>query len=143
MSRTKKLGIACAVLAVFIFLLNIFAMQRSWYFFVWWFDMPMHFLGGMWIGLMSAWMYFLGPFKKDSRVMSVAQVVCVALLSVFVVGVLWEGYEYFVQISIPGATVGNLFDSISDLFFDMAGASASAIYLISHISFVKEGESTI
>jgi hypothetical protein len=105
--------------------------------------MPMHFLGGLWIGLMGTWMYFLGPFAKKDKLITISCVACVTLLSVFIIGVLWEGYEYFVQVSIPGATIGNPLDSLSDLFFDMAGGVAATMYLISHISFVKEGESTI
>jgi hypothetical protein len=132
-----------ALLIVFIFLVNTLSIKFYWYSLLWWFDMPMHFLGGLWIGLMGTWMYFLGPFAKKDKLITISCVACVTLLSVFIIGVLWEGYEYFVQVSIPGATIGNPLDSLSDLFFDMAGGVAATMYLISHISFVKEGESTI
>ena len=34
-----------------IFFINYLAMTFHWYSSIWWFDMPMHFMGGLWLGL--------------------------------------------------------------------------------------------
>lgn len=51
------------VLVILIF--QVVAEHFYWYWRIWWFDMPMHFAGGLWVGLSVLWFVFLsGRFKR-------------------------------------------------------------------------------
>ncbi len=121
----RKLSIRVGLLIIFIFLINFAAMKLHWYSLLWWFDIPMHYLGGLWLGL--ATVYFLPP--KSINIKSILKVILVMLF--FAVG--WEVFEYFVDenISRNGFDIG---DTLSDICFDLAGAFTSVIYFFKRIS---------
>ena len=100
---------------VILALINVPATLLYWYHLVWWFDMPMHFLGGVAVFYL-AFLLWLPARKWVSANRFYFEVVITALLF----GVLWEALELFlyVRFSYPAF---HLTDSISDLFFDLAG----------------------
>lgn len=102
----------------FIFLLNYFALKLHWYFSVWYFDIPMHFLGGFWLGL--AYVYLFPP--KEKTINSVLKI----LLFVLTMGIGWEVFEISVN-EVIVRNAFNYFDTISDIFFDLAGGSLAAL----------------
>lgn len=124
----RTLGLATAGLILFIFIANLLALEFDWYFHIWWLDMPMHFLGGAWLACATVWVMARighpGPGLPPVRAGAV-------LLAVFVVGALWEVFEFgvdtFVRVAINSH---NLVDTASDLFFDMAGG-VSALRVLS------------
>ena len=105
--------------------------------------MPMHFLGGVWLGLASVWFYFFGRKHKPMPEINVSRIVKISIISSFVIGFGWEIYEYIVQMLVPAANIASPLDSVSDLFFDTAGGAAAAIYLLSQISFGENSKSDI
>jgi hypothetical protein len=139
--RNKLLN-RTALLIFIIFGVNVIAGKFYWYSTIWWFDMPMHFLGGIWLGLASVWVYFFRR-KGDMPRITVSKIVRIALVTSLVVGFGWELYEYAVQMIIPGAEIASPLDSLSDLFFDTAGGLVAALYIVSHISFTEKEQSTI
>lgn len=94
-------------------------MKFHWYSLLWWFDMPMHFLGGLWLSLISIWIFPL----KDLSLKSVFKIISI----VFVVGVLWEVFEIVVNESIAQNPFDKL-DTISDIAFDLAGGFTGVLY---------------
>ena len=113
----KKLPITVLALVFFILIVNYAAMKFHWYYSVPWFDMLMHFLGGLWLGLAFIWLYPAGT--------SYLKIIAGVLL----VGVFWEIFElvihqYFLRESF------DLPDTLSDLFFDMLGGGVAVFYLI-------------
>ena len=120
----KKLAGRLVCLILFIFLVNFFANKFYWYSAVWWFDMLMHFLGGFWVGLL--FIYLFSP--KDNSVNSIFKI----LFFVLTIGIGWEMFEILVN----GAIMRNSFnflDTISDVFFDLAGGSFSILYFLKRI----------
>lgn len=113
--RDKKLLNILAGLISFIFLANLLAMKFFWYFSLPWFDMPMHFLGGLWVALAA--IYAFRPKRPWWP----------AFLAVLVVGVLWEVFEFSLDTFIT-LKVWDRADTLSDLFFDFLGASVGAVY---------------
>ncbi|MEZ6209171.1 MAG: hypothetical protein R3B64_01175 [Candidatus Paceibacterota bacterium] len=115
----RKISVYTAVVGIFILVINILAMKGSLYFVFWWFDMPMHFLGGFWIGLITVLIFY----KKFSKLglTDNKKSIFVYLLSVIFIGLLWEFYEYFLEIFIK-FDFANIVDSISDMLFDIAGS---------------------
>lgn len=113
-----------------IFFVNTLAINFYWYSLVWWFDMPMHFLGGLWVGLASSfvWLYsgWIVPPKAITRTTILA-----IFFSIFLIGFLWEIYEFIVQYMIPhGGVLASPLDSLSDIFFDCAGGVTALLYVL-------------
>ncbi len=120
----KKLFNRLASLVIFISLVNFLALKFHWYYSMWWFDMPMHFLGGMWVGLFVIW--FLA--ERDLSAKEIGQVI----LGVFVVAFAWEVFEFVLN----AETVKNTFDlrdTVSDLFFGLSGGFTAIFYVFLRI----------
>lgn len=134
MSTTKYIKIRLLGLIVFIFAVNLLAMKFFWYISIWWFDMPMHFLGGVFLGFLYV---VLGTFIKSSFFANPATIltrknIIQFMVFVFVVGFLWELYEIGVA-RITFGDLGTPVDSLSDLFFDLAGGLFSYILILRNI----------
>lgn len=106
-----------------------------WYLKFWWLDTIMHIAGGVWI--CSLFLYivskqnfnFLDANPKISKenFLSTALYVLIPIGFVALIGVLWEFYEFFMDVIIfkkyifydaPGYI---LFDTLKDLFNDLLG----------------------
>jgi hypothetical protein len=78
---------------------------------VWWFDIPLHVLGGLWAVLFVAWMYRFVDFRL--RLWH-----CIAIAAC--VGGAWELFEY--ALGIGGSNfMSYRMDVIKDLVDDIAG----------------------
>lgn len=119
MSR-KKLFAEIAFLVCGIFILNFAASRFYWYSSIFWFDMLMHFLGGLWLGLVFIWLYRTRAMETVSFLKIMA--------SVFVIGFLWEIYEIIVNSSFAQNPF-DIYDTVSDLFFDSAGGATAILYV--------------
>ena len=125
----KKLLARIVILMILLFIFDRLASKFYWYFTVWWFDMPMHFFGGIWVGL-----FFLYAYKvKNISLRSVIEVT----LSVLVMGILWEIFEFYVFNGI-GRYPFDLLDTFSDIFFDLAGGLTAVWYVSRRIMPVTE-----
>jgi len=113
----KKLSITVLALVFFILILNYAAMKFHWYYSLLWFDMLMHFLGGLWLGLAFVWLYPAGT--------SYLKIIAGVLL----VGIFWEIFELVVHNYFPDEAL-DWGDTLLDLFFDMLGGGVAVFYLI-------------
>lgn len=102
------------VILVILAVLNIwYGIYQGLYGLIWWWDIPSHFLGGVWVGFLTAWL-----LQKLGGRISVARSIAGAL----VVGIVWEIFEHYFALG------GNAFmpywiDTIKDLIIDMAGGA--------------------
>jgi len=115
----KKLFKRLSLLVVSIFLANFLAMQFHWYSSMWYFDILMHFLGGLWVGLFVFWLLKI----KDISFSSVSKI----LFGVLIIGALWEIFEIVVNNLIAKNTF-NVTDTVTDLIMDMIGGVVSIFY---------------
>ncbi len=110
--RVTLFLIAISTLAI----TNFFA---TTYFLYWkysWFDMPMHFLGGVCVALGFAILpFFRITLPPQYRTL------LPYLLFVFLIGIGWEVFEYVNGISLASADERFLTDTLEDLFFDLLG----------------------
>lgn len=136
MTRSKlvqDLAVVIVLLAVFNGLASFF----SWYTLAWWFDMPMHFFGGVSVFYISAILWL--PARKwvrDGRYIFESVITAVFL------GVLWEALELYLHVHY-GSPDFILLDSISDVFFDLAGALVAAYLLVSQLSKEQVSSSVV
>lgn len=110
-------GIAILYVVGFIF---------RWNFSLWWYDLLLHFLGGIWVAIAAS--KFLRDFLRDSisltRLNFIIPLFIVAL--VVLTGVIWEMYEFtidelfFEERARWRAQDGNT-DTMTDLMMDLLG----------------------
>ncbi len=103
-----------AYVVFFVLGVNLIAHKFFWYSSLWWFDMPMHFFGGVFIGLLGFYL-FGDKFLK-------------IFLFVLLVGLSWEAFEALIDKNISHNPF-NIFDTASDIFFDLSGGLSAIIYL--------------
>ena len=114
------------VLGVIILIVNALAHSFYWYTAIFGFDKFMHTLGGIFIVLIVASVYV-----KELRGIKSWQLFVSLTLSAFVVGLIWEYYEYIVQAFIKAVHLADVPDSIGDLIFDCIGGALGALFVIS------------
>lgn len=89
-----------------------------------WLDIPMHFLGGVWLGMLGVWCWH----AVRSDMPSYARVVVVACSTAFMLGCVWEAYEYAVFVwggsALPSNYAG---DTALDLLMDLTGALVAGV----------------
>lgn len=125
----KKLSIRLTYLIFLILFLNVLAHRFYWYSSIWYFDMVMHFLGGLWLGLALVWIF---PPKEFSYGLFVR-----LILGVFCIGVAWEVFEIVVHIFTDQMPF-NILDTFSDICFDLAGGIFSFLYFFKRILFAEK-----
>lgn len=117
----KRLLKTLAVLCITVAIANQIASYFYWYFSIWWFDMPMHLLGGMSLGLVALLGFFAQKAKNQAQIPNKKELLTIILLTALSIGFTWEIFEivlnhYTTQFQF------NLLDTLSDISFDMAGA---------------------
>ena len=115
MPRTLILN-RLALSVTFLAVVNFFATHFSWYSLLWWFDMPMHFLGGGVVFYLSAYVW-----TGALRYVPLWRFLYESLITALLLGLMWEALELFLYIHY-GTPDFVLLDSLSDMCFDLAGA---------------------
>lgn len=130
-------------LAVGLVAIAAFHFFALWSFLYWkflWLDTVMHFAGGAWAGGFFFWArrrfpaYFAEPARTAGTVLQ-------ALAMVALVGVVWEFYEFGMDLVLQrGVSTYELLgqqgvrDTMGDLFFDLLGGLAAAVVLVRYNS---------
>lgn len=116
-----------ASLVIFgVFILNFLGIYLALYHILWWYDMPMHFLGGLFTGLLVLYIVLK---QKSIVYLPNLKIILISLYFILAIGFAWELYEFFVKTIVMGQKF-IFMDSLSDIFFDLAGGiEAMFIYL--------------
>ncbi len=109
---------------------HIVATLAGWYRANWWFDMPLHFLGGVAIAF-SAYQvleYFsqLGKYKNEFKPLQI--LVLLAFTGLAAVG--WEFMEYMFDTYAQTHLQSGLLDTIKDLSIGLIGGALSSLTLV-------------
>lgn len=113
----KKIFITLILTAVLLFL-HVGAIKFGWYYLFYEFDMLPHFLGGLVVFLIIY--NFALIFEKEIKISKI-------LLLVFFVTIGWEFFEIYLDNTF-GVEYARTFDSVSDIFLGMAGATTGAFF---------------
>lgn len=109
-----------AVVVSIIGVLDIyFGIEQDYFRTIWWWDILLHVLGGVWAGLLGAWVAGFFGFR-------VTLVRCI--LFALSIGVGWEVFEYAADLE-HSIFMSYSTDIIKDVFDDMLGG-ALAYYLV-------------
>ena len=106
-------------LIVILAILHLIALEFYFYWTIWWYDIMMHTLAGFSGGLAVLW--FLRNLKNYTAML-------LAILSVLVVGIAYEVFEYIFDIMPPGIYWQ---DTTLDLICDGIGAIFACLYTMS------------
>ena len=104
-------------------------MNFYWYSSVWYLDMFMHFLGGFWLSFAMIWFF---KIKKITP-----KIIFEIILGVLFFSIIWEVFEIIVDKSITD-NIFNILDTISDIFFDLAGGFSAMLYFSRKVMSIKE-----
>ena len=114
------------VLIIFIALLHIAALELYFYWTLSWFDVLVHFLAGLWVGLGALWLVFLSGYITRFR-LSYHSALFTAFIPIVVLGIGWELFEVWAGIPIEEKYLS---DTVVDLSMDILGALSGYIYVI-------------
>lgn len=134
--RTLKL------LFILIWLLALVHMSAEYYhlyFFFPWFDIVTHFLGGLWVGIATVWVWYFSGYLRKAHLPD-RNSIYVALLGGLVVGIVWELYQYVIwMLTDVGIPLGYIGDTILDLVMDVVGAGVGS-FILQYFIFEKQLE---
>lgn len=124
----KKLLLSACALIFFIWAINSLANTFYWYSAMWWFDIPMHILGGAFLALIFSAIFFKKLTPQPS-----SNIFIMIILGVVIVGAGWEGFEYVVQHFIKGLPLANFPDSVKDMLMDIIGGSIASFFVLKSV----------
>lgn len=102
-------------LGIVVLLAHFFALKSYLYWTVEWFDILMHFLGGLLIGLII--ISFLNRIHREESLINKKLLIISIILGVLAVGLGWELWEIFVGFTdIVSDRVDTFVDLVMDLF---------------------------
>lgn len=126
MSTRDDLLLRTLFIYVWVLALAHLLAQRLYLYWVYrWLDIPMHFLGGIWVGLAALWLwYYSGLARKAGATQH--RPFLVALGGGLVFGFLWECSDFFIWSVIVGAFPENyIADTMLDIAMDVIGAAVA------------------
>jgi len=111
---------------------HLLASFKHWYWVYSWIDIPMHFVGGLWVALLFFWLMHKVEPQYPADV-SLWIVVLTAIGFVMTVGVFWEFFEFSYDTLIAKKGLAELSqqgsaDTVGDLAMDLLGGSAFLAY---------------
>ena len=120
-------------------LINSLALYNSWYWRYRFLDMPMHFLGGLFISVFILWIvYVRGKTKKLLGVANRKELRLIAFAAILAIGLSWEVFEFRSDVWVVFAEMFSWADTVSDIAFDMLGATLGVLWFEKYYYSVEE-----
>lgn len=113
---------------------HVFFMIDKTYFHVRWLDIPMHFVGGVWVAATVAafWRHHIAVPGSVNRYFLISFLFILGVTAL--VGVLWEYFEFFLDGFFPEREFVDFenkwSDTLLDLLMDIFGAVVVGIYFL-------------
>lgn len=97
----------------------------------WWFDIPMHFVGGVLVAISIT--LLLQIFSQEKKIVLNSKIleflIIISITSLFAVS--WEFMEFFFDFYFSSHMQGNMTDTLKDLCMGLLGAYIVAVAVIS------------
>jgi len=127
----KTFPLSLFFLVLFIAIVNGLANEFFLYWRLPWLDIPMHFLGGLWVASAVLWVVFISDkFNLKRLRKTTSSIYLISMLSVLMVGGLWELFEFSLDTLVDFSEKNSAIDTISDLIFDILGGVTAAMYFL-------------
>ena len=120
MSPRNRLLYTLAMLICVIAAMHLAATIFFLYWTLWWYDIILHFLGGVFVGLLVLWLQFLSGYFGTPALPSSRKVFSVMLVAVLAVGVGWEVFERL--LGHTWSVEGYWLDTSVDVVLDLLGS---------------------
>ena len=131
MTKRNSFSIFLVILIVFIAIANWFANIFYLYWLIWWFDLVMHFLGGLWVGASGLLIFSSIKKKRGSQApVDMKLAFTVALACAIVIGGGWEVFEFSLDRLLIAELQSGIADTASDLLMDFIGSIAGAYFFL-------------
>lgn len=117
-----------AIAPLIVLVLHILVTILGWYEQFYWLDTPMHFLGGVSIGISSYYFVTFAELKTKFHPKLFLFVVILALTALAAVA--WEVLEYNLDLAFHTVMQPSVRDTMKDLAFGLVGGAISAIIMI-------------
>lgn len=102
--------------------------------------MPMHFAGGLFISLITV--FVVEKYVRGRRPIAGDSSVIPKYFGIFlIIAIGWELYEIAVDVYFVTHTT-YLFDSLSDICFDLAGGALGLVYIFTRYPFYRQQQET-
>jgi len=133
----KKILYSAFALVILVYILHVVALKFYFYWQLPWFDSPMHFLGGIFTGLIVLYVYMLTKGQENILEIKENTLMNLILITIAIVGIVWEVWEYSFGLSF---TRGNdFFGTIEDLYVGVIGALALYFFAKNYlVTFVNK-----
>lgn len=118
-----------SLVLVVISILNYLGGQFYWYWTYKWFDIPVHMLGGVWVGLTALWLWSHFMHLKVVKTFRM-KALGVVVFAAFFVGISWEIFELLGGITNMSDKV-YWPDTIGDIVNDFVGG------MLAYFAFIK------
>lgn len=105
--------------------LDFIAQKFYFYWTIWWYDMLLHFISGACVAMIA--LVLLNAFFRPVT-LSKNKAMILSLIAVFIVGSIWEVYEWYFNISTLTEGANYYTDTSSDLILDMSGGLLGFLY---------------
>lgn len=125
MPRNRLLFVLAALIVV-IFALHILALALHLYWTLWWYDIMLHFLGGVFVGLLTLWFRFFSGYARAPHLSSETQLFALFIPIVLLVGIGWELFEY--ALGQNWSVEGYWLDTGMDIALDVLGGAVAFLF---------------
>jgi len=131
MVSLRSVSILFATIVIFHFA----AIIRHWYWTVRWFDIPMHYLGGVFSAMVFYWLFSEAIAILSDQKVPFWVLFAFALGWVALIGVVWELSEYASDMILLGRmevierAQQGMRDTMEDLSLDLLGGASVAVFL--------------
>jgi uncharacterized membrane protein YdcZ (DUF606 family) len=113
------------VLLITISLLNYIGNILYLHFYFWWYDVILHFLSGLSLGIMIV---FFFSFYSNNALNSQLKTILLAVLFSLFVGIIWEIFELHFGLTSLSDGLVYIRDTASDIIIDVCGGFFGALY---------------
>lgn len=118
-----------------IVVLHFAAIMQHWYWSIRWFDIPMHYLGGVFAGMLFYWIFSEALTALTNAKVPFWVLFAFTLGWAALIGVIWEFSEYASDMLLLGRVEvieraqQGMQDTMEDLFLDLLGGASVALFL--------------
>ncbi len=130
----NPLFISWVLILVLIAVLHIIALEFFLYWIYSWFDILMHFLGGLFVVLSALWFFFQSGYVRINQ--NIRNIIIVSVSSIVLIGVSWEIFEVIAGVPIED---NYILDTITDLIMDVVGTIVATFAFVKIYAVVDQG----